>query len=298
MPSNIVAPRVPLTDPRTGLISREWYNFFLTLFNLTGAGQSVTSITDLQGGPPPVDVGEVAVLVEAIQGLQEAPPSPDTSELVKGLQGLQEAPPVAGLTEQIVELTKTVQGLQEAPPAVGVTSFNDRQGEVKLASLDVTKALTFTPANIAGDTFTGPVRAISAASQAEIGQAADQGFILGHAAGFHLTYGAKFTGAGWEARQVDGGLLVVRPKSVTYSLFAGATVGGTPTFESVVTFDAAGLTMATGRKMIGAAPTASVASLNLPHGSAPTTPANGDVWTTTAGVFVHINGVTKQLATL
>lgn len=34
------------------------------------------------------------------------------------------------------------------------------------------------------------------------------------------------------------------------------------------------------------------ASITLPHGTAPTSPINGDMWTTTAGLFVRINGVT------
>lgn len=34
------------------------------------------------------------------------------------------------------------------------------------------------------------------------------------------------------------------------------------------------------------------AGLNLPHGTAPTSPADGDIWTTTAGIFGRINGVT------
>lgn len=38
--------------------------------------------------------------------------------------------------------------------------------------------------------------------------------------------------------------------------------------------------------------TTTVASLNIPHGSAPSAPVNGDMWTTTAGMFVRINGVT------
>jgi hypothetical protein len=37
------------------------------------------------------------------------------------------------------------------------------------------------------------------------------------------------------------------------------------------------------------------AGLNLPHGAAPTTPVNGDIWTTTAGVFAYVNGVTKSV---
>lgn len=40
------------------------------------------------------------------------------------------------------------------------------------------------------------------------------------------------------------------------------------------------------------ASTTSTAGLNLPHGAAPTAPVNGDLWTTTAGLFVRINGVT------
>lgn len=39
-------------------------------------------------------------------------------------------------------------------------------------------------------------------------------------------------------------------------------------------------------------PTTANASLNLPHGTAPTSPADGDCWTTAAGIFCRINGVT------
>lgn len=35
------------------------------------------------------------------------------------------------------------------------------------------------------------------------------------------------------------------------------------------------------------------AGLNLPHGAAPSAPVDGDIWTTTAGVFARVNGVTK-----
>src|SRR3990167_3307710 len=34
------------------------------------------------------------------------------------------------------------------------------------------------------------------------------------------------------------------------------------------------------------------APLTLPHGSAPTSPVDGDIWTTTAGLYVRINGAT------
>ena len=33
--TNITPPRVPFLGPKTGLVSREWYRFFLSLFVLT-----------------------------------------------------------------------------------------------------------------------------------------------------------------------------------------------------------------------------------------------------------------------
>src|SRR5437763_891592 len=34
------------------------------------------------------------------------------------------------------------------------------------------------------------------------------------------------------------------------------------------------------------------ASINIPHGAAPTSPNNGDCWTTTGGLFCRVNGAT------
>lgn len=52
--TNIPSNRVEFIDPRTGMVSREWYRFFLNLFNLAGAGGNQTSLDDLQVGPPPM----------------------------------------------------------------------------------------------------------------------------------------------------------------------------------------------------------------------------------------------------
>jgi hypothetical protein len=43
---------------------------------------------------------------------------------------------------------------------------------------------------------------------------------------------------------------------------------------------------------IAPAATTSIPSIRLPHGTAPSSPTNGDVWTTTAGIYVRINSVT------
>lgn len=46
------------------------------------------------------------------------------------------------------------------------------------------------------------------------------------------------------------------------------------------------------KPLILPAGTTSIASLRAPHGSAPTSPVDGDIWTTSAGMFIQINGVT------
>jgi hypothetical protein len=114
--TNIVAPRVPLIDERTGLISREWYRFFLNLFVLTGSGRNDVSLLDLQVGPPTqplIDVdslnpepngfaayaagstqeSQIAELQKQIQALALTTQSVDLSEVWKQLQALQVVPP-------------------------------------------------------------------------------------------------------------------------------------------------------------------------------------------------------------
>lgn len=57
--TNITPPRVDFIDPRTGLISREWYRFFLNLFRLTGSGATDISLLDLQKTPPSSETAEL-----------------------------------------------------------------------------------------------------------------------------------------------------------------------------------------------------------------------------------------------
>jgi len=71
--TNIPAPRVSFIDERTGLISREWYRFFLNLFTLVGQGNNATTLDDLQSGLPAQDVN---VLVSSIPVDVGPPPIP------------------------------------------------------------------------------------------------------------------------------------------------------------------------------------------------------------------------------
>lgn len=48
-------------------------------------------------------------------------------------------------------------------------------------------------------------------------------------------------------------------------------------------------------KQIFTTPTTSTASITLPHGVAPSSPINGDIWTTTTSVYARVNGSTVDL---
>lgn len=50
--TRIPASRVEVIDPRTGLMSRDWYRFFVNLFTLTGEGSNAITLDELQLGPP------------------------------------------------------------------------------------------------------------------------------------------------------------------------------------------------------------------------------------------------------
>lgn len=72
--TNITPPRVQLVDLNTGLVSREWFRFFESLFRLTGGGQNDFTLQDLQLGPDGDATSLAAVLQTEIQNLSVAPP--------------------------------------------------------------------------------------------------------------------------------------------------------------------------------------------------------------------------------
>lgn len=101
--SNIPAPRVDFIDPRTGLMSREWYRFFLNLFVITGSGGNAVSVEELQYGPPNdsqliVDVQNIANNINSDTSALES----NVAELVKQIQALDVAPIYTPQVSQLV----------------------------------------------------------------------------------------------------------------------------------------------------------------------------------------------------
>jgi len=103
--TNIIAPRVPLIDERTGLISREWYRFLLNLFVLTGSGRNDTSLLDLQVGPP-------------------TQPQLDYHNIDPTPAGLAAYAAGSSQESQIAELQKQIQALAATPPLLNSNTLN------------------------------------------------------------------------------------------------------------------------------------------------------------------------------
>ena len=92
--TQIPAPRVEFIDKRTGLMSREWYRFFLNLFTLTGGGSNEGSLTDLQLGPRAQNAEfDLASVLSAAEFGNQAPVSIDQIfEMMKRVEALESAP--------------------------------------------------------------------------------------------------------------------------------------------------------------------------------------------------------------
>ena len=81
--------------------------------------------------------------------------------------------------------------------------------------------------------------------------------------------------------------------AVTLQTTLGVT--GNVTFDgnfAVGNFTGLGTAASGSSACVFSAATTALSSCRLPHGTAPTAPVNGDMWTTTAGLYVRINGAT------
>jgi hypothetical protein len=160
--TNITPPRVPLLDPKTNLISREWYRFFLNLFVLTGSGQNTASLTDLQVGPPmptQEDFGEIVINIDSLKTQPSQESALDQiAELQKQIDGLKkqiECP----CTELTAELQKQIEGLQVTPPPRQFErsrygSFYDTTTQTA-TTINTAKAVTFNNTDLTNGVYLG-----------------------------------------------------------------------------------------------------------------------------------------------
>lgn len=112
----ITPPRVAFIDPRTGNVSREWYMFFLSLYQTSGG--STVSLDDLQKGPPALTVDEINNAIDKA-----------TTNL---------APSEQSAIEQIAELRKQIDAIEtQVRPELGTMS-QLQQANVPWQTFDTT----------------------------------------------------------------------------------------------------------------------------------------------------------------
>jgi len=162
-PTPITPPRVPIIDPRTGLIDRAWYQFFLSLFR---ASETALDSQDL--GPPVQDLsGDFSNLYDQAQLASMMARYDDCcrvleqrldtlpSDQAEGLQAQidsvrQEVQtlPNDALQPQIAELQKQIEALQ-VQPIVDAGAIS--AAIAALSSAPVTYTANFSVAN--GETW-------------------------------------------------------------------------------------------------------------------------------------------------
>jgi hypothetical protein len=141
--TTIPAPRTPVTDPTTGLLSREWYRFFLNLFDLTGQGGNPTSLEELQYGPPNNDQFVLNLQNTIEVQVNDSPLVSQIAELEKQVQAAELSAEglINALLAQITQLQKQVDGLESQPIAdAGAVSA----AFAGLNTIPVTKTADFT----------------------------------------------------------------------------------------------------------------------------------------------------------
>ena len=113
--NNITPPRVPLTDERTGLISREWYRFFLNVFQLVGKGQNDVSLLEIQYAP-----------------------AVDTSALFDTTSRVPQDPNSSDLVSQYAEIEKKLNSLESIPRTELGTMAQLQQANLPWVTFDTT----------------------------------------------------------------------------------------------------------------------------------------------------------------
>lgn len=186
----------------------------------------------------------------------------------------------------------------------GVGKHLDDWGGYYNTTLDAIDTAIAAKAPSASPTFTGVM------SNA-VGAAATPAYTFTGHTGYGLYYATNVVGVSVNGSSVgtfastgfvgnvDG---IVGGNTPAAGTFTTLHASGATTLDGAVTIGDASsdaitlngvLTAGTGATIITVATATGGAGLRLPHGTAPTSPVNGDIWTTSAGgLYVRINGAT------
>lgn len=101
--------RVPITDPRTGLMAREWYLFFQQIFLRVGGTSGQSNDDLLQGIPEGVGAAELLNLqIVADIAASSQPPAYPSAAAFDDLLG-----ELRAVREQLAETNKRLDDIQQ-----------------------------------------------------------------------------------------------------------------------------------------------------------------------------------------
>ena len=162
--TQIMPPRVPIVDERTGLISREWYRFFFNQFEKVGSSSQSLEDIQLDILPlQPVDLSTVnptpALLsAYAVSSALES----QFAEMQKQIQAaeLSSEGALMALQAQLANLFADVQGLALSPPVTPQLkrarygSFFDTTTQLG-TTINTAKAITFNTTDLSNGVYLG-----------------------------------------------------------------------------------------------------------------------------------------------
>jgi hypothetical protein len=246
--TNIPSNRVEIIDPRTGMVSREWYRFFLNLFNLAGGGGNQTSLDDLQIGPPPQpDSGGGSGTVTSVNmtvptGLSvSGNPITTSGTLAVTYSAGYSIPTTASQTNWDTAYSERLQwdgGATNLVAATGRTSLGATTVGGNFFTLPNPSAITFVQINADNTITTMDAPTFRAAIGAGTG-----GGSVTSVSGTGTVSGLTLTGTVTTSGSLTlGGTLAVTPSdfaSQTANTFLAAPNGsaGVPTFRAIVAAD-------------------------------------------------------------
>jgi hypothetical protein len=303
-----------LIDPRTGLIDRAWYLFFLSLNNIATA---VIDDSGLTFSSESLIASYDAALQALAQEVETQPPPVDLSaELIKQIEAAGLIDCCSGLLSQVAEMQKQIQALNLLPPpaqgtvtavtaTAPVVSSGGTAPDISMpaASTSVSGYLTSTDWN----TFNSKAPATSGTSILYgNGSGGFSNVTIGTGISF-ATGTLSATGSGGTVTTVSftGGLITVANPTTTPAFTVAGTSGGIPYFSSASTWASSAALTQYGVVYgggAGATPVATAAGttgqvLTATTGGAPTWAAPATSGTVTSVSVVSANGFAGTVAT-
>lgn len=208
---------------------------------------------------------------------------------------------VNGPTKTLAFWTAQLQGLSSTPITIGGQSVylggsTQNQGNGPLIALATG---TFTPGNCRQtDAYGNEIDSGAPCGSGTGGGGGGSGTVTSSTANqlaYYSTTGTTVTGLG----TANNGVLATNASgapSIVTTLPAGLTIPSPVISNLSATGTATMTNLTTSGRAVMAASTATQAGLNIGQGTAPTTPANGDLWISASGAFARVAGATVQLS--